>query len=273
MLKKAMPFIAVLLMAALCLSGCQHQHDWTQATCTEAAVCKECGETQGEPLGHDWAQATCTEPKTCTRCGKTTGSPAGHQVTEWITETEASCTAAGVEKGVCTACGETLSQEIPQAPHTEGEWIVTQEATFEADGERALTCSVCGGVIRTEKIALTAEEKKAAFTGACQRFSYDEIARNPDGYKQQKAVFQGEVVQVMESGNTVVLRVNVTKGKYSIWEDTVYVTYQRTANEGRILEDDIITMYGYLTGSKTYETIFGGSVTIPSMTALYIDVN
>ena len=46
MLKKAMPFIAVLLMAALCLSGCQHQHDWTQATCTEAAVCKECGETQ-----------------------------------------------------------------------------------------------------------------------------------------------------------------------------------------------------------------------------------
>lgn len=112
MLKKLMPLIAVLLMAALFMSGCQHQHDWTQATCTEAAVCKECGETQGEPLGHDWAQATCTEPKTCTRCGKTTG----HQVTEWITEAEATCTAAGVEKGVCTACGETLSQEIPQAP-------------------------------------------------------------------------------------------------------------------------------------------------------------
>ena len=60
MLKKLMPLIAVLLMAALFMSGCQHQHDWTQATCTEAAVCKECGETQGEPLGHDWAQATCT---------------------------------------------------------------------------------------------------------------------------------------------------------------------------------------------------------------------
>ncbi len=50
-------------------------HDWLSATCTEAQVCANCGETQGSAPGHDWAMATRTAPKTCLVCGATEGAP------------------------------------------------------------------------------------------------------------------------------------------------------------------------------------------------------
>ena len=78
---------------------------------------------------------------------------------------------------------------------------------------------------------------------------------------------------MMESGNSVVLRVNVTKSKYG-YNDTVFVTYtKKSSQESRILEDDIVTLYGTLEGLKSYETIFGATVTIPAMEAKYIDIH
>lgn len=43
-------------------------------------------------------------------------------------------------------------------------------------------------------------------------------------------------------------------------------------NDARILEDDIITIYGELTGEKTYTTVMGASMTIPSFSASYVDI-
>ena len=40
----------------------------------------------------------------------------------------------------------------------------------------------------------------------------------------------------------------------------------------RILENDLIEMVGVIEGLKTYEAIMGNSVTIPEMTASYINV-
>ena len=45
------------------------KHDWKEATCTEAAICKLCGVTGEAALGHDWKEATCTEAAVCKRCG------------------------------------------------------------------------------------------------------------------------------------------------------------------------------------------------------------
>lgn len=118
------------------------------------------------------------------------------------------------------------------------------------------------------------EISKEEFISQCQSITYNDIARNPDNYKGTKAVFTGEVVQVTEGWfNSVIMRVNVTKGSYEIWDDTVYVTYTYADGESKILEDDIITMYGTLKGSETYTTVLGASVTIPKFEAKYINLN
>jgi len=123
---------------------------------------------------------------------------------------------------------------------------------------------------------------KKEYKEACKKYEYKDIARNPNDYEGKMAKFTGQVIQVQESSflgtKTLTLRVNVTaeenefaEGGY-LYEDTVYVTYYPSEDESRILEDDIITMYGELTGVETYDTVLGSTVTIPSMTAEYIDI-
>lgn len=111
---------------------------------------------------------------------------------------------------------------------------------------------------------------------ACLNVSYDELARTPDKYDGQLVKFKGEVVQVVESfGKSVVYRVNVTKENnpyIDLWTDTVYVEYRMEDNTPRILEGDIVVLYGESNNTVTYEAVLGNSVTIPAIKAKYIDI-
>jgi hypothetical protein len=61
------------------------------------------------------ADATCTEPSTCKRegCEHTEGEANGHSFGEWEVVKEATTTEVGEKKRVCSACGETETEEIP----------------------------------------------------------------------------------------------------------------------------------------------------------------
>lgn len=124
-----------------------------------------------------------------------------------------------------------------------------------------------------KEIAFSMKDVIADYKQRCKTYEYKNIARDPHLYQGKMARFTGQVIQVMESGNSVVLRVNVTKSTYG-YNDTVFVTYtKKSSQESRILEDDIVTLYGTLEGLKSYETIFGATVTIPAMEAKYIDIH
>lgn len=123
------------------------------------------------------------------------------------------------------------------------------------------------------------KENKKSYINSCKEYTYKEVARNPKNYSGKKAKFNGEVVQVVENGNNVVLRVNVTKEANEfadngyLYSDTIYVEYTyKSDNESRILEDDIIDIYGTLNGTKTYSSTLGGNITIPYLLAEYVDI-
>lgn len=124
--------------------------------------------------------------------------------------------------------------------------------------------------------ATTTEDQ---FKDNCDSYTYEEIARNPEKYKGKNAKFTGEVIQVIESGNNITMRVNITAEENEfaengyIYSDTIYVSYRRQSeNESRVLEDDIITLYGTLDGLETYSSIFGESISLPSVKARYIEL-
>lgn len=274
------PFPALLLITAITisvlLSGCGHEHQWQEATCTSPRTCSTCDETEGKALGHDWLAADCETPKTCKVCGEVTGEALGHKVTDWETLQESSCSTPGSAQGKCQVCGQTVTEARNLLDHTPGEWSVTKEATALSAGERSQLCAVCGAVVETEPFTLTEEEIRENYKANCASYSYAEISRNPGEYDGRQAKFTGEVIQVQQQKVAdrllYVLRVDVTKVRWG-YDDTVYVTYSTSESDARILEDDIITMYGTLTGEKTYETVMGASVTIPSFSAEYIDIN
>lgn len=123
--------------------------------------------------------------------------------------------------------------------------------------------------VQSEITVISEEEYKSQ----CVTVSYTDIARNPNDFVGQKAVFTGQVIQVQENGKNTVLRVSVTQGDYGIWEDTIYVDYSRKSDEeSRILEDDIVTLYGELNGLMHYTAVFGNQISIPHVLAQYIDI-
>ena len=109
------------------------------------------------------------------------------------------------------------------------------------------------------------------FQSQCQNISYDELARNPNKYPSSKVTFTGKVIQVMEAGNSVTYRINVTAdetGDYAT--DTLLVTYKPKANESRILEDDTVVLYGTYKGLQSYQSTLGEQITIPKVDAVSI---
>ncbi len=56
-----------IFMTAIILVGitaCSHEHEYSEATCTEPKTCTICGETEGEALGHT------VDIGICSRCGE-----------------------------------------------------------------------------------------------------------------------------------------------------------------------------------------------------------
>ena len=137
----------------------------------------------------------------------------------------------------------------------------TSECTVEYKGK---TCSI--------SITCSTPDE-ATYKASCQSIAYDDLARNPDNYKGKNVKFTGKVVQVIEDNSGSTYRINVTKGKYSSWDDTVLVAYSPSSSSNRILEDDIVTFYGLSGGLYTYKSTMGASITIPSVYAKYIDLN
>ncbi|CAG7653256.1 hypothetical protein PAESOLCIP111_06728 [Paenibacillus solanacearum] len=118
----------------------------------------------------------------------------------------------------------------------------------------------------------SSDDQREQFINSTKQIPYIDLARNPDKFKGEHISYQGQVVQVLEQGNYVGLRVNVTKGAYDIWQDTVFVNYRKQSGEDRILEKDIIDLWGDVKGLKTYKTVLGSETAIPEIDAKYITI-
>ena len=104
---------------------------------------------------------------------------------------------------------------------------------------------------------MTAEE----FMNSCYEVEYTELARYPEKYEGEHIKISGQVVQVMENGNYCEYRIS-TDGNYG---DVVYCIFVRENDDGRLLEDDYVTIYGLGQGLITYESTLGLNITIPQI--------
>lgn len=133
-------------------------------------------------------------------------------------------------------------------------------------------------ITATTKTTTTEDPAKSEeeFKSSCEEISFDTLARNPDKYKGKRFKFTGEVIQVSESSflgiTSCDLRINVTEGEY-MWEDTIYATVTIGEGEDRILEDDIITIWGTCDGNYTYQSVLGSSISLPCIDIEYFTIN
>lgn len=119
----------------------------------------------------------------------------------------------------------------------------------------------------------TNQEIIADYKENCIIYNYEEIYRYAEKYEGKKAKFTGEIIQISSYGYYQILRVNVTKDEYGYYDDTIYVSYYPMENATRLMEDDIVTVYGILDGLETYTSVTGKQVTIPKILSTYIELN
>jgi len=124
-------------------------------------------------------------------------------------------------------------------------------------------CGCFGEGIKTTDMSVD-EIKNSALT-----VSYDDLMRNIENYKEKTVYFRGGVVQVQEDGNEYNLRV-ATSGSYYVgyYKDIIYVNYKGA----RLLEDDIVDVWGYVKGLKTYSAVLGNEITIPELDAFHLEL-
>lgn len=98
--------------------------------------------------------------------------------------------------------------------------------------------------------------------------TFDQLARTPDQYEGAKVAFTGKIVQVIEDTNSTEIRLAVN-GDY----DDIILVYipSKVLGSSRVLEDDLISIYGISKGTVSYESTMGGKITVPSMKAKIID--
>lgn len=174
----------------------------------------------------------------------------------------------------CKACGNEIAKGVKKCVH-----CGKDQRGFIAR-HKILTLLMAGILIlifalgTDENLPMTVDDSMPLneYKDLCEHISYDHIAREPDKYSGKKVQFVGEIIQAQEVGSSIILRVNVTETDFGLFEDTIWVNYTYQENQKRLLEEDIVYIWGEIQGLKTYESVLGASITIPEINARSIEV-
>ena len=114
-----------------------------------------------------------------------------------------------------------------------------------------------------EALRKAEEEARGYETG----ITYEQLARTPDDFVAQKVKFTGKAVQVLYEDDIAVIRLAVD----SDYDHMLYCMFDPSITPSRILEDDIITVYGASTGMYSYTSVLNATISIPSVLVDKID--
>jgi Zn finger protein HypA/HybF involved in hydrogenase expression len=110
----------------------------------------------------------------------------------------------------------------------------------------------------------------AEIRSQAQSIPFASLMRNPATYKNTIVTFRGKIVQVQNIyGDSYILRIATKNQEYlGYFDDVIYVDYTGE----RLLEGDIVDVWGKSVGLKSYAAVLGNEVTIPEINALHVEI-
>ncbi len=244
MKRKLLLFTATMLLTAGCSTGVsQEQYDQLDAQLSEAQSKQSEAEANYESLSSENSNLSSMHESMSSEYSDLISSHESMS-SEYDAYKESMQSYEGLAEAEATArLIEAESLAAAEAAAAEAASIAAEEA--KAAEEAAIAASIA------------AEEARGYETG----ITYDQLARTPDDFKGQKVKFRGKVVQVLESGNSVHIRMAVNNN----YDTIVYATYSKDIVASRVLENDKITIYGISKGLKSYQSTMGSTITIPDI--------
>lgn len=92
------------------------------------------------------------------------------------------------------------------------------------------------------------------YKDSCKTVKYSYIARNPNKHIGERFKFSGQVESVLKfktnkkNVNAYNMRIDVTKDEYGFWDDVVCANIELDDSDDKILEGDIVTIWGECDG-------------------------
>jgi len=158
----------------------------------------------------------------------------------------------------------TYSWELPDGTFKEQMEI---EYKTKEPGEQKIVLTVSDGELESHStIKIEISETPEYFKTSCINVSYDELLRYPEKYEGARIHVKGEIMQDIFLGYLI----QITKGSYGIWDDITHLLWIK--DEPKIIEDDIIEIWGYGAGLYSYTTVMGAEKTVPSIDGEYVDL-
>jgi len=184
---------------------------------------------------------------------------------------------------ICPSCGVRIPTTSPTVTKPE-----STTDKIKSAGKWIAIC--CGGIILLMVIAAfvygmsgnsssipASTLSISQIKSQAQAIPYNSLMRNPDTYKNTVVYFKGKVVQIQNQyGDNYILRIATKENSFLGYsDDIVYVDFKGIPeyNGDRILEDDMVDLWGTFLGMKTYSALLGTEVTIPEINALQIELN
>ncbi len=112
-------------------------------------------------------------------------------------------------------------------------------------------------IVEKVQKAVEVEQMKDKYNNG---YTYDQLARNPDTYTGELAKVTGKVLQADSAGSdTYYMRLAMN----SNYDTVIFITYSQDVIDYRLLEGDIVSVYGTCMGLYSYEAVSGATITIP----------
>ncbi len=94
--------------------------------------------------------------------------------------------------------------------------------------------------------------------------SYDDLFRNNENFIGTIVYYEGEIIQSQNAyGDVYALRVKISDA-----QDVIWVNYAGQ----RVLEGDIVEVYGTVKGIKSYSAVFDRTIDIPEIDSIHLNL-
>ncbi len=123
-----------------------------------------------------------------------------------------------------------------------------------------------GSVIYEKGFPVTVVGPEEAYKRLATTIPYAELDKDAARYRGKIVRYTGSIMDIAEGRTTNYMLVEVTQNG-SYWQDTIWVNYSWDTS---LLEGDIVTFWGDLTGDYTYQSVAGWKLTVPCVTAKYL---
>lgn len=156
------------------------------------------------------------------------------------------------EEEVKKAAEDKAAAEQKAKEEAEAKLKAEEEARIKAEQEEKA---------RQEQLAAEQAAKKAS----ARTIDYAHLKKNPDRYKGEYVKYTGEIIQILEGNNITNIRLAVTKTAYGYdFNDVIFIEYDGYTD---YVDGDIITMYGEVYGTYSYESQAGFNISLPGVIA------